>query len=498
VNKVNKLIVLVKIDVKMPPIQTFRDKYVDKPEEACGVFGVVAPGKQVSKITYYGLLTLQHRGQESAGIATFDFNHFLLHKEMGLVNQIFNDSILESLQGQIAIGHTRYSTMGESNLANSQPFSVCTNFGTIALAHNGNLTNAQELRQKLEAIGHKLLTTSDSEILCRLLADYYEKEGKIEESLLNVLPHCQGAFAIVIALKDKLIAVRDTNGIRPLCLGQTDAGEFIIASESCALDINGATYIRDVCPGEIIVIDLKQNLSSFFYSIAPLHKLCIFEIIYFARPDSIVYNRSLYSYRFDLGRKLAKDDAVIDADLVIPVPDSGTISAIGYAYETGLPFAKALVKNRNVGRTFIEPSMEARKALVRLKLNPIKDIIEGKKIVLVDDSIVRGTTCRQIVRMVREAGVKAVHLRISSPPVKYPCFYGIDINDQKQLIAANECLEDICTFLGADSLKFITPVDMLTTCKGAANNNFCTACFTGEYPLNIGALNNFNKLILEK
>lgn len=478
----------------MEKCTNFNNEKLDKQEEACGVFGILAPRKNVAKITYYGLLALQHRGQESSGITTFDFNFCKTHKDMGLVHNIFNDYILSNLEGHIAIGHTRYSTMGSSNINNAQPFVLETKIGKLALAHNGNLVNAVNLRSLLTQKGYNLVTTSDSEIITNLIAYYIEKDYSIEESLSRALSECIGSFSIVIGTKDKLIAAKDPYGIRPLCLGVTVGGDFVVASESCSLDTAGAKFVREINPGEITVIDIDKKISSYSYDLKASNNLCLFELIYFSRPDSILYNSSVYNYRFNLGKELARLNK-IEADIVIPIPDSGTISAIGYSYESQIPFAKGLIKNRNVGRTFIQPTAELRELDIQLKLNPIKDVIKDKKLIVIDDSIVRGTTSKKIVKLLKDNGAKEVHMCIPSAPIKHPCFYGIDTDSSEQLIASNNSIKDICNYIEADSLTYLNTDSMLKTCN--YNNNFCTACFTGNYPIDISKNMHLNKKILE-
>lgn len=472
-------------------------KDLDKPEEACGVFGVVAPGKNVSKIAYYALLTLQHRGQESAGIAAFDFNHFSVYKDMGLVNQVFNDNILSKLPGQIAVGHTRYSTMGDSNINNAQPFVVNTDYGVLTLAHNGNIVNALDLKNELLRNGIDLHTSSDSEIITNLIANNINRGYTLEEAIMFTLPKCIGAYSLVIAMNDKLAAVRDPFGIRPLCVGSTKDNDIIVTSETCALDISNARFIREINPGEVLIIDLNKNMRSYSFTTEAKNNLCLFELIYFARPDSIMNGNSIYNYRFNLGRELAKVEPV-EADYVIPVPDSGTCAAIGYAYESNIPLAKGLIKNRNIGRTFIQPTPEVRELGIKLKLNPIADVIYGKRLVVVDDSIVRGTTSRKIVEMLKAIGAEEVHLRISSAPVKYPCFYGIDTDSSSQLIASQNNDLEICNIVEADTLKYLNVETMIKTCAINKVNDFCSACFTGLYPIKVDNLNRVNKMILEK
>ncbi|MEW5821198.1 MAG: amidophosphoribosyltransferase [Cyanobacteriota bacterium] len=473
---------------------TINNDKLDKPEEACGVFGILAPGKEVAKTAYYGLMALQHRGQESAGIISFDFNYFRYHKEMGLVHEVFNEKNLEQLNGNIAIAHTRYSTMGLSNLDNAQPYIKSTLNGSIALAHNGNLVNAVDLRKELTQKGIKLTTTSDSEIITNLIVENINNGLCIENSLTEALNKCVGAFSIVIGTKDYLIAAKDPYGIRPLCLGVTVGGDIVIASETCSLDIINANFVREIEPGEIVIIDLNKKISSIYYTEKRKNNLCLFEIIYFARPDSTLYGKSVYNYRFSLGQELAKLSPV-DADIVIPIPDSGTIAGIGYSYASKIPIAKGMIKNRNIGRTFIQPTQEIRAQGIKLKLNPIKDVIKDKKIVVVDDSIVRGNTSKKIVELLRNNGAKEVHMRISSAPIKYPCYYGIDTDNSDQLIASGKNINEINDYIKADSLSYLTVPSMLKVCN---NLSFCNACFSGKYPIDSVNCHLINKSVFEK
>lgn len=467
----------------------------DKPQEACGVVGVLAPRKQVAKIAYYALTALQHRGQESAGIATFDLKFLNIHKEMGLITQVFNEKILSKLSGQIAVGHTRYSTMGSSNIENAQPFSIYTKQGPIATAHNGNLVNAVELRNHLIQKGCLLTTTSDSEIISNLIAINIDRGYSLEESIIKSLSKCNGAFSLIIGSNNRLIATRDPSGIRPLCLGITVGGDVIVTSETCSLDIVSASYVREIQPGEIVVIDLNKKIESYTFARKTQNKLCIFELIYFARPDSILYESSVYSYRFNLGKELARVNPV-EADIVIPVPESGTIHAIGYSYASKIPYAKGLIKNRNIGRTFIQPTQELRELDLCLKLNPIEDVIKGQRVIVVDDSIVRGTTSKKIVRILKEAGASKVHLRIASAPITHPCFYGIDTDNPKQLIASQYKVKEIGQLIGADSLEFLSTRAMFKACKSP--DNYCAACFTGEYPVSSDKQILINKKVFER
>ena len=453
------------------------------PQDACGVFGVYAPDEEVAKLTFYGLYALQHRGQESAGIATSDGERIVIFKDMGLVSQVFTESDLSSLKGEIAIGHCRYSTTGSSTWVNAQPTLRPTKYGTIALGHNGNLTNTGELFdlvRELEPESPKLGrgATTDTEIMTALIG--LQDHETIEENIVAVLPLLQGAFSLVIMDETTLYAARDLNGVRPLVLGKLDKG-WAVASETAALDIVGATFVREIEPGEFIAID-GEGVRSQMWGV-PDPKGCIFEYVYLARPDTTIAGQSIHAVRGAIGRRLAVESPV-NADLVIPVPESGTPAAIGFAKESGIPFGLGLVKNSYVGRTFIQPSQTIRQLGIRLKLNPLREIIEGKRIVVVDDSIVRGNTQRAIVKMLREAGALEIHVRISSPPVKWPCFYGIDFATRAELIGAEMTVEEIRQSIGADSLGFVSEAGLIEATK-VAENKLCTACFSGKYPIAI-------------
>ncbi len=473
----------------------------DKPEEACGVFGVYAPGEKVANLTYFGLYALQHRGQESAGIATFDGDVVHLHKEMGLVSQVFNETILDELTGNLAIGHTRYSTTGSSRAVNAQPAVVQTRLGKIALAHNGNLVNTQTLREELLEQNHDFLTTTDSEAIAWAIAEAVNAGNNWVDAATHAFKRCQGAFSLAIGTPDGMIGTRDPNGIRPLVIGTLpqespdDPIRYVLASETCGLDIIGADYLRDVAPGELVWIT-DAGLESIRWAEQSQRKLCIFEMIYFARPDSVMHEESLYSYRLRIGRQLAAESSV-DADIVIAVPDSGVPAAIGFSQASGIPYAEGLIKNRYVGRTFIQPTQLMREAGIKMKLNPLKDVLAGKRVVIVDDSIVRGTTSRKIVKALRDAGAIEVHMRISSPPVTHPCFYGIDTDSQDHLIAATKSVEEIAKQIEVDSLQYLSWKGMLDATR-EDTNEFCSACFTGDYPLGVPEPLKRSKLMLEK
>ncbi len=478
----------------------------DKPEEACGVFGVYAPAEAVATLTYFGLYALQHRGQESAGIAAFDQGQVHQHKGMGLVSQVFTDDVLKEIPGQWAVGHTRYSTTGSSHAANAQPAVLESRLGKLALAHNGNIVNVNSLRQDLLKRDYNLVTTSDSELIAIALMEAVNDGKDWIEGAIAAFKRCEGAFSLVIGTSAGIIAARDPHGIRPLVLGYMGSqepeaqekgygpGNFVVASETCGLDIVGATYLRDVAPGELIWID-STGIKSVQWAHAE-RKLCVFEMIYFARPDSQFHGESLYSYRKRIGQRLAQESPA-DVDLVMAVPDSGVPAAIGYSEASGIPYAEGLIKNRYVGRTFIQPTQAMREAGIRMKLNPMRDVLEGKRILIVDDSIVRGTTSRKLIKMLRDAGATEVHMRISSPPVTHPCFYGIDTDNQDQLIAATKSVKEIEAQLGADSLAYLSWEGMLEA-TAVDVNSFCSACFTGNYPIDIPTQVKSAKLLLEK
>jgi amidophosphoribosyltransferase len=472
----------------------------DKPEEACGVFGVYAPGEDVAKLTYFGLYALQHRGQESAGIATFTGNHVRLHKNMGLVSQVFDETVLSHLTGDLAIGHTRYSTTGSSRVVNAQPAFVETRLGSLALAHNGNLVNTATLREEMLRSNVQLITTTDSEMIAYAIAEAVNAGEDWLNGAVQAFQRCEGAFSLVIGTPEGIIGTRDPNGIRPLVLGTLDPTDtspmrYVLASETCALDIIGADYLRDVQPGELVWIT-EAGISSFHWAPQAKRKLCIFEMIYFARPDSVMHDESLYSYRMRIGRRLAVESPA-DVDLVMGVPDSGIPAAIGFSQQSGISYAEGLIKNRYVGRTFIQPTQGMREAGIRMKLNPLKDVLVGKRVLIVDDSIVRGTTSRKIVKALRDAGATEVHMRISSPPVTHPCFYGIDTDNQDQLIGATKSVAEIAEQIGVDSLAYLSWDGMLES-TGEAKDSFCSACFTGDYPVPVPELVKRSKLLLEK
>jgi len=448
----------------------------DKFRDECGVFGIYGHS-EASKLAYLGLYALQHRGQESAGIAAADGDKVRIVREMGYVNDIFKEDTLEKLPGSIAIGHTRYSTAGDSKLLNAQPILIDCVHGQIGICHNGNIVNANEIKSELAQQGAIFQTNSDTEVVLHLYSR--AKAASIEQALAESLAQLSGAFSFALITKDRLIAARDPHGFRPLALGRLrDA--WVVASETCAMDLIGATYVRDVEPGELVVIGPNGMKSLKPFLPAPLAH-CIFEHVYFARPDSEVFGQSVNTVRTNLGRLLARETAV-PADVIVPIPDSGVCAAIGYSEEARIPMRMGLIRNHYVGRTFIEPAQSIRHFGVKVKLNPVKSILEGKRVVLLDDSIVRGTTSRKIVKMVRAAGAKEVHVRISCPPTISPCFYGVDTPRRAELIAATHTQEEIRRYLGADSLGYLS-MDGLLTAVGERRPHYCTSCYTGKYPV---------------
>lgn len=454
--------------------------WADRMPEECGVVGIFNPdGANVKDLVYYGLYALQHRGQESAGIAVSDGESLRCHKAMGLVAEVFSseEAVARIGTGHIGIGHVRYSTTGSSEAGNCQPLVIKYREGQLALAHNGNLINADELRSQLENAGHISQTTLDTEVMAAIIA---RKGGDLIEAIKHTMSVTKGSYALVIMTKDKLIGVRDPLGIRPLVLGRLENGAYVLASESCAFDAIGAELIRDVHPGEIVVID-ESGLQSIRTETPLCSKLCIFEFVYFARPDSTIDGISVYQSRYNAGKYLARRFPV-EADLVSGVPDSAITAAIGYAKESGIPYGESLAKNRYVGRTFIQPQQELREKGVRIKLNALRKNVQGKRVILVDDSIVRGTTSKKIIDMLRMAGAREVHMRISSPPVVYPCYFGIDTPDSDQLIGAFHSKDEICKLIGADSLEYLSIDDLLKTVEGSSCD-FCKGCFNGDYPI---------------
>ena len=480
------------------PVQQLVGERPDRMEEACGVFAVLAEEQPVANLAYFGLYALQHRGQESAGIAVFNQDKVRLHKDMGLVSQVFDQDVLARMPGDLAVGHNRYSTTGSSRVCNAQPVVLMTRLGAFALAHNGNLVNAAELRQAVDDGQAEFTSTTDSELIAFAVQQAVDRGLDWPEAIRSALKLCQGAFSLVIGTSQALFAIRDGYGIRPLVfghLGEPDSGQWVVSSETCGLEIIGARYVDDVQPGELVCFRVGDTVPERqSWSVEP-NRLCVFEMIYFARPDSQFFGESLYSYRQRIGRTLARE-SFVDADLVIGVPDSGIPAAIGFSQESGIPYGDGLIKNRYVGRTFIQPTQAMREAGIRVKLNPLPDVLSGKRVVVIDDSIVRGTTSRKLVTALRDAGATEVHMRISSPPVTHPCFYGIDTDTQDQLIAARFTLEEIKEHLKVDSLAYLSKEGMVEAAQ-AESGNFCTACFDGDYPIPMDQQLLNSKLMLE-
>jgi len=472
----------------------------DKFHEECGVVAIYQH-PEAETLAYLGLHALQHRGQESAGIVTSDGMSLHIYKSMGLVADIFTEKKLSRIRGTLAIGHTRYSTAGDSAILNAQPIMVQSNKGMIALAHNGNLTNAQDIRARMEAQGSIFQTTSDTEVIVHLIAQ--SREQTLPDAITDALRRVEGAFSLVMISPDRIFAARDPRGFRPLAMGRIPAqGELrqdtvVFASETCAFDLIGANYEREVKPGELIIVGPDGPPTSRFYASAMPQSSCIFEHVYFARPDSRIFGRSVQESREELGRQLARESPA-DADLIVPVPDSGVTAAIGYSAESGIPLRFGLIRNHYVGRTFIEPQQSVRDFGVKLKLNPVRSLLEGKRVVLIDDSIVRGTTSRKIVRMIRNAGAKEVHMRISCPPTISPCFYGVDTPRKKELIAANNTIEQIQQYIGADSLAYLSLDGLRKACHDGEKTTYCTACYTGVYPTNLVDIEEIQPVVVDK
>jgi amidophosphoribosyltransferase len=470
-----------------------------EPREECGVFGAWAPGEDVAKLAYYGLYALQHRGQEAAGIAVSDGRRMVVFKDLGLVSQVFDEQVLSSLKGHLAVGHCRYSTTGSTTWENAQPTFRTTATGSgLALGHNGNLVNTAQLRDEVAALAEvpasgraRMQASTDSDLVTELMAATAADIG-VEEAAMRLLPRLHGAFSLVFGDEQTLYAARDRHGVRPLVLGRLERG-WVVASETAALDIVGASFVREVEPGELLAIDADGMRSSRFA--APEPKGCVFEYVYLARPDTTISGRSVHAARVDIGRRLAGEHPV-EADLVIPVPESGTPAAIGYAQESGIPYGQGLVKNAYVGRTFIQPSQTIRQLGIRLKLNPLRDVIRGKRLVVVDDSIVRGNTQRALVRMLREAGALQVHVRIASPPVRWPCFYGIDFATRTELVANSVEVEGVRSSIGADTLGYVS-LDGLVAASEQPRTRLCAACFDGRYPIPLPEEARLGKHLLE-
>ena len=470
---------------------TFRAPF-DHPNEECGVIGVFTSEGEASRLAFFGLFALQHRGQESAGIAAANGENVVVHADMGLVTQIFREPDFYPLVGDMAIGHTRYSTSGSSELCNAQPLLVDGQHGQLAVANNGNIINALQLRDQLQDEWNCTFTsTTDTEVIAQLLA--HATGANWEDRVFQCMRQLEGAYSIVVQTKDTMIAARDPLGIRPLCLGKLNGG-WVVASESCALDHIGAEYIRELGPGEVIIVDGNGLHTATWSGGTGRQALCVFELIYFARPDSLMAGQLVHSVRQELGAQLAREHPV-DADLVIGIPDSSTAAAVGYAQESGIPFSEGLVKNRYVGRTFIEPEQRLRDLGVRQKFNTLVDVIQGKRLVVVDDSIVRGTTTPHVVNLLRKGGAKEVHMRVCAPPIKHPCFMGVDMASREELLAANNTLEDIRTIIGADTLGYLS-VEGLLEVVGGTKGGFCDACFTGNYPVPVQL--ELSKLALEQ
>ncbi len=454
----------------------------------CGIAGIYAPGHDAARLAFFALYALQHRGQESAGIAVSDGGTLRSHRDMGLLSAIFDEEILADLTGHIAIGHARYSTSGSSMVVNAQPLLESTEIGDFAFAHNGNLTNTDELRDTL-APTTVLQATSDSEVLAKLIV---EAEGRMEERIVSVMHRAKGAFSVVLCTRDELYAFRDPWGVRPLCLGAYGTNGYMVASESCALATVGATYVREIEPGEVLRID-KSGVHSTIMRTEERKALCMFEYIYFARPDSTLNGRAIYMARYAMGKELAKEYP-IDADVVMAVPDSAVPGGIGYAAESGLPYIEGLIKNRYIGRTFISPDQTMRQRAVELKFNPVVENLKGQRVVVVDDSIVRGTTTPRIVALLRSAGAKEVHMRVTSPPIRHPCYLGVDMATYDELIAANYSVEEIRVRIGADTLGYLS-LDGLVRATGRERADMCLGCLTGEYP-NVPAAHRARALVV--
>jgi amidophosphoribosyltransferase len=461
--------------------------------DACGVFGIYAPGEDVANFTYFGLYALQHRGQEGAGIAVWDGDKLHCHKGLGLAAQVFNEQVIRDMQGSIAIGHVRYSTTGGNTYANTQPMVGESKFGPFAVAHNGNLINTTALRSDLEARGVEFHATSDTEVIVKLIE--HQNADTIEEAVQGAMQHMRGAYSLAILAPGKLLGVRDPHGVRPLSIGQINGSKYVVASETCAHHVVGAEFVREVQPGEIVT--LSENGIDSVQAMDPERKsCCIFEFIYFARPDTHIYGKSVYMARLRMGHLLAQQ-APVDADLVIPVPESALPHAMGYAQVSKIPYGEGLIKNRYIFRTFIAPDQRLRDLGVKMKLTPLRENLAGRRVVVVDDSIVRGTTTGPEVELLREAGAREIHLRISSPPIKYPCFYGIDTSARKELIAARMTVPEIREHLNADSLEYLDIKNMVKA-VGLPKTNFCTACFDRQYPIPVPRDMKVSKFDLEK
>ena len=464
----------------------------ERMHEECGLFGIHAPGEEVANLTYFGLYALQHRGQESAGIATSDGRSIRMHKDIGLVAQAFDQPSLDRLTGHLALGHTRYSTTGSNRLENAQPIMVeHPQLGTMAIGHNGNLTNTETLRRELQEHGVRFKTSSDTEVIAELLA--HTTGTDLLAVMRRALPRLQGAYCLLVLNSESLVGVRDPLGIRPLCLGRLHDGGSILASETCALDTVGAELVREVEPGEAVLLGHEAPIAERLLP-SPRKAMCMFEFIYFARPDSRLQGQSLYEARRNMGRELAYE-APVEADIVISLPDSGTPAAVGFAEASGIPYSEGLIKSRYITRTFIQPNQRLRNVGIKLKFNPLREILDGKRVVLVDDSIVRGTTSQKIVEELRRAGTREIHMRVSSPPIQWPCFMGIDIASRSELIASGRSVEEVERLIGADSLKYLSKAALLRAVKNVTG--FCMACFDGDYPVPVPVQLEMDKLALE-
>jgi amidophosphoribosyltransferase len=477
------------------------DEPLDRLHEECGVFGVYGPGEDVANLTYFGLYALQHRGQESAGIAVSDGRSIRLHKDVGLVAQVFDQETLGDLTGHVSVGHTRYSTTGSTRLPNAQPMRFeHGQLGPIAFGHNGNLVNTAELRADLAEQGAVFQTTTDSEVIGTLLSR--TPGDTLEVVLRRSLSRLEGAYSLLFITRDSLVAARDPLGIRPLCLGRLpgmdggDPGGHVVASETCALDVVGAEFVREVEPGEVVTVDATGIRSARIPKAVRRPAMCSFEFIYFARPDSVMQGRSLYEARVNMGRELARE-APAEADIVMALPDSGTPHAVGFAEASQIPFVEGVIKSRYITRTFIQPNQRLREAGIRLKFNPMRHVLEGRRVVLVDDSIVRGTTSRRIVEELRRAGAREVHMRVASPPIVWPCFMGIDIASRNELIAAHRDEDEVCRVIGADTLRYLSIAGLKRAVGEPSGHGFCFACFDGAYPLQVPQQLSMDKLALE-
>lgn len=451
--------------------------FQDRPREECGVCGIYGH-QDASKLTYFGLYALQHRGQESAGIVASNGTAIARHKAMGLVPEVFSEAILQTLTGHMAVGHVRYSTTGSSHVVNAQPFTVTFRGGSISVAHNGNLVNTRKLRDDLEKTGSIFQTTMDTEVIVHLLARHFDQG--LESAITQAFSKVSGAYSLLLMTNEQLVAVRDPGGFRPLCLGRLNNGAYIVASETCALDLVEAEYIRDVEPGEVLIID-KTGLKSLFPWPKQRRSFCIFEHVYFARPDSDVFGINVYKSRKEMGKILARE-CLPEADFVMPFPDSGAYAAIGFSQESGMPLEMGMIRNHYIGRTFIQPTQSMRDFSVRVKLNPVRSFLKGKRVVVIEDSIIRGTTGRSRIQSLRKAGAEAVHMLVSCPPTRHPCYYGIDFSSRGELIAATKSVEEIRDFLGLDTLHYLS-IEGMVAATGYDTSSFCKACFDGDYPL---------------